>query len=340
VAGIEERWKFVQDAVTRQMGDAVGQLYCDQAYDEKAAARMDDLIKNVKQAFRDRLSSLPWMTEPTRKYAVMKLDSMVWMTGRPAKWRDYTSVAIEPGSFYENIFNLKVFNFNRDMAKVGKPVDNTEWEMPAPTVNAFYNPSKNQIVFPAGILQPPFFDKNADDAVIYGAIGAVIGHEIIHGFDDQGSKFDYKGNLKNWWTAEDSAAFAKLANRIVEQYSVYTVNENLKVNGKLTLGENIADIGGLAIAYQAYQYSRKSKPALPTIDGFTPDQRFFLSFAQVWRVNIRPEEAARRILTDPHSPGRYRCNGVTCNMDTFYKAFNVMEGEQMYRKPDDRVVIW
>jgi putative endopeptidase len=300
---------------------------------------MTALIGNVKAAFRDRLMGLSWMSKQTREYAVMKLDSMTWKIGKPSKWKDYSSVNIS-ASYSENILNLAQFEMSRKLSQVGKPVDKSEWRISAATVNAYYSSTANEIVFPAGILQPPFFDKNADDAVIYGAIGAVIGHEIIHGFDDQGRKFDYKGNLKNWWTADDSASFSKIADRIVQQYSAYTVNGDLKVNGRLTLGENIADIGGLAIAFQAFKYAQKNKPATGKIDGYTPDQRFFLSFAQVWRINIRPEEAARRILTDPHSPGKYRCNGVVCNMEPFYQAFNVKEGNAMYKNASDRIEIW
>ncbi|HEX5001208.1 MAG TPA: M13 family metallopeptidase [Bacteroidia bacterium] len=339
VTEMEERWKFVQETVDNLMGDALGQMYCEYAYDNNAEKKMVEMIGNIKTAFKDRLASLSWMSKETRKYAVMKLDSMVWKIGKPEKWLDYTSVDLN-GSFCENVIKLNAFEFNRKMNKVGKPVDRKEWGMSTPTVNAYYNPSLNEIVFPAGILQPPFFNKDADAAVNFGAIGAVIGHEIIHGFDDQGSKFDYKGNLHNWWTSTDSSNFATIADKIVKQYEQYTMNGDQHLNGRLTLGENIADIGGMAVSYQAYKYYLKSKPAPAPIDGLTGDQRFFISFGQVWRNNIRPEEAARRILTDPHSPGKYRCIGVVSNMEPFYAAFGVKETEPMYRGADVRVAIW
>ena len=339
IPDMPERWKSVLETINQYMGDALGQVYCESFYDDQADARMKTMIGNVKSAFRDRLGNLSWMSPETRKYAVMKLDSMTWKIGKPAVWRDYSSVVITD-NYCANIINLSFFEMRRKLSQVGMPVDKSEWRISASTVNAYYSASLNEIVFPAGILQPPFFDKNADDAVIYGAIGAVIGHEIIHGFDDQGRKFDFRGNLLNWWTSADSAAFSKITSRIVDQYAAYTVNDDLKVNGKLTLGENIADIGGLAIAYQAFKYSQKIKPAPGKIDGFTPDQRFFLSFAQVWRMNVRPEEAARRILTDPHAPGKYRCNGTLSNMESFYAAFGVTDKDAMFRSAQDRVVIW
>lgn len=259
--------------------------------------------------------------------------------GYPDKWKDYSSVGIDKTNFLKNIRACQAFEYRFNINKLGKPVDRTEWGMTPPTVNAYYNPSMNEIVFPAGILQLPFFDNAADDAINYGAIGGVIGHEMTHGFDDQGSQFDADGNLKNWWSDVDKERFKQRTDMLVAQYNSFTVLDTVHVNGELTLGENIADLGGIAIAYEAFKNTAQGK-GLDMIDGFTPDQRFFISWAQVWRQNIRDAETARRIIVDPHSPGIYRCNGPLSNMPEFYSAFGVREGDKMWRPESDRVKVW
>jgi putative endopeptidase len=279
------------------------------------------------------------MNPDTRKKAAEKLSTVMRKIGYPDKWKEYKGLEINRNSYYHNVINANKWNYEYMVNKVGKPVDRSEWGMTPPTVNAYYNPQLNEIVFPAGILQPPFFNPKADDAVNYGGIGAVIGHEFTHGFDDEGRNFDAKGNLTNWWTSEDSAQFVKRARIIVEQFGNYVVNDSLHVNGELTLGENIADLGGLSIAFEAFKRTPQGKSD-KKIDGFTPDQRFFLGFARIWAGHLRPEAAAQRIITDPHSPLKYRVNGPLSNMPEFYKAFAVKEGVYMWRPDSVRAKIW
>ena len=279
------------------------------------------------------------MSPETKKQALAKLAAIMPKIGYPEKWRDYSALEIKPDSYAENVMRAEAFETRYRLSKLGKPVDRTEWGMTPPTVNAYYNPTMNEIVFPAGILQPPFFNAEADDAVNYGAIGAVIGHEITHGFDDQGSRYDADGNMKNWWTSDDRKKFTALADKVVKEYNDCVALEDLHVNGRLTLGENMADLGGVAIAYAAYQKSLNGKPA-PVIDGFTGPQRFFIGFAQVWRGNIRDAEQRLRLRTDPHSPGKFRATVPLTNIEAFYEAFDVKPGDDMYRKPHDRVEVW
>jgi predicted metalloendopeptidase len=288
---------------------------------------------------RDRLMNTPWMDAATRANAMKKNNSFSVKIGYPDKWRDYSKLVINRDSYVGNVHRAAEFNSRRDLDKIGKPVDRSEWFMSPPTVNAYYNPQMNEIVFPAGILQPPFFDLKADDAVNYGGIGAVIGHEITHGFDDQGRQFDAKGNLDEWWTAESTTRFNERAAGIVKQFNAYQV-EDLHVNGELTQGENIADLGGLKIAFAALQAARRENPAPAKIDGFTPEQRFFLSWATVWRDKKRPEALRMQVQTDLHSPAEFRANGPLTNLEEFWKAFEVPEGAKMRRSGAARVEIW
>jgi putative endopeptidase len=300
---------------------------------------MLQLVKNVQETFAERIAKLDWMSDSTKDQALLKLNAIVNKIGFPDKWEKYEGVAINRDDFYGNMQSIYNYRYQKMVNRMGKPVDKTEWGMTPPTINAYYNPSNNEIAFPAGILQFPFFDFDADDAINYGGAGAVIGHELTHGFDDQGRQFAADGNLKDWWTADDAKKFTDRANKVVEQYNAYTVNDSIHVNGKLTLGENLADLGGLNIAYAAFKKTPQGK-SNTKIDGFTPDQRFFLSWAQVWRSNILPESASQRILTDPHSPGMHRANGPVVNMDSWYKAFDVQPGDDLYKPEDERISIW
>jgi putative endopeptidase len=327
----KERKRQTADLIDRQIGEALGKLFVERAFKPEAKARMQELIDNVKTAFAERIKRLDWMSEETKKQALIKLEAITHKIGYPEIWETYEGVDISPENFYQNIINTRIFRFNKMLADYGKPRDKNRFGMSPPTVNAYYSPLANEIVFPAGILQPPFFYPDADDAVNYGGIGAVIGHELSHGFDDSGAKYDADGNLKNWWSKEDSTKFAALANMVVEQYNEYTVLDTLKINGKLTLGENIADLGGLSVAYEALQIAlKKNNPGL--IDGFTPEQRFFLSWAQVWRGLYRPETMATYIKTDSHSPGIWRVNGTLSNMKEFHDAFGIKDGSKMKRQ--------
>ena len=336
---IKERWNRMVSFTDGYLGDALGQLYVAKYFPPDAKKKADELVSNLMAVYKDRITKLDWMGEETKKKALEKLGTIVRKIGYPDKWKDYAGVEITRDNFFANLMSLTKYNYQYMIDKIGQPVDRTEWGMTPPTVNAYYNPLMNEIVFPAGILQPPFFNKDADDAVNYGGIGMVIGHEITHGFDDEGRNYDSKGNLTQWWTSEDSAKFSSRAQLIVDQYSQYVVNDSLHVNGKLCLGENIADIGGLTIAYHAFKNTEQGK-GNNKIDGLTPDQRFFLGFAHVWAGSIRPKEAARRIITDPHSPGNYRVNGSTSNMSEFYVAFGVKEGDLMWRNDSIRAKIW
>lgn len=333
------RWQRMSSLIDNNLGELLGELYVERYFKPEAKQRMLTLVTNLEKAFEGRLKELDWMSDETKKRALEKLASFTKKIGYPEKWRDYSSVTINRNDFLGNIYRTNQWAYEDMINRFGKPIDKTLWGMTPPTINAYYNSVNNEIAFPAGILQFPFFDFDADDAINYGGIGAVIGHEIIHGFDDSGRQYAADGNLKEWWTKEDAERFTDRANKVVELYESFTVLDTLHVNGKLTLGENIADIGGLAIAYEAFKQTRQFKEG-KTIDGFTPAQRFFLSWAQIWRINMLPETQAQRILTDPHSPGMYRVNGPLMNMDEFYQAFAIKEGDKMYVPKEKRIRIW
>jgi putative endopeptidase len=333
------RWQFISGIIDGQMGDLLGQLYVDQYFKPEAKTRMLELVNNLQQTFSSRIRQLDWMSDETKAKALEKLSTFSKKIGYPDKWKDYSSITIDKNDFIGNIRRASQWAYNDMIARFGKPVDKTRWGMTPPTINAYYSPLNNEIAFPAGILQFPFFDFSADDAVNYGAIGSVISHEITHGFDDNGSQYAADGNLKNWWTKEDETKFKARANQVVEQYNAFTVLDTIHVNGKLTLGENIADLGGLSMAYDAFTKTKQFKEG-KTIDGFTPAQRFFLSWAQVWRNNALPETQAQLILTDSHAPGMHRANGPIVNMEAWYQAFNIHPGDRMYKAPEQRIKIW
>jgi putative endopeptidase len=322
------------------LSDALGQAYVAQYFTPAAKARALDMVRNLESVFHDRLITLGWMSDTTKAQAEAKLAAFTNKIGYPDKWRDYSSVSIKPGPFLNNLLAVNTYERRRDLAKIGQPVDRTDWGMTPPTVNAYYNSQMNEIVFPAGILQPPFFDPNADDAVNYGGMGAVIGHEMTHGFDDQGAQFDAQGNLRNWWSAADLEKFKRGTGLVASQFDSYTVLDSVHVNGKLTLGENLADLGGLSISYAALQKALAEKGRPANIDGFTPEQRFFLAWAQIWRANTTPEAARLRINTDPHSPGEWRTNGPISNLPQFAAAFGCKSGDPMVRPESVRPVIW
>jgi putative endopeptidase len=320
--------------------DALGQAYVAQYFTPTAKQRALEMVRNLESVFHDRLQTLGWMSDTTKTQAETKLAAFTNKIGYPDKWRDYTTLTIKPGPFLNNQIAVREYERRRELARIGQPVDRTEWGMTPPTVNAYYNPSMNEIVFPAGIMQPPFFDPKADDAVNYGGMGAVIGHEMTHGFDDQGAQFDAQGNLRNWWSAPDLEKFKRGTGLVSSQFDSYTVLDSLHVNGKLTLGENLADLGGLSISYAALEKALAQKGRPPLIDGFTPEQRFFLAWAQIWRQNITPEAQRVRINTDPHSPGEWRTNGPLSNMPQFTAAFGCKPGDPMVRPDSVRPVIW
>lgn len=334
-----ERWKKMVQRVDGGLGELLGQLYVKKYFNEAAKKRMDELVNNLQKAFEARIAKLDWMSDSTKLMAKNKLNAFLKKIGYPTKWKNYDDVTIDKNNFFANAMNVRMHNQKEMLDKIGKPVDRNEWMMTAPTVNAYYNPTNNEIVFPAGILQPPFFDANADDAINYGAIGMVIGHEMTHGFDDQGSQYDANGNLKNWWSKEDNTKFKAKTSGVAKLYNSFTLFDSVHVNGELTLGENIADIGGLAIAYDAFKMTKQGQ-GNEKIDGFTPDQRFFLGFAQSWRIKNREATARLRLNVDPHSPEMYRVDGPVYNFDPFYAAFNVKEGDKMYIKPQDRLHVW
>jgi putative endopeptidase len=339
---IRDRWKRAVSVVENLMGDAVGKLYVERHFPPGAKARMDALVANLREAYRVSINSLEWMTPATREKALVKLDKFTPKIGYPKTWRDYSKLVVERGDLYGNYRRGYAVGYERELAKLGGPVDRDEWFMTPQTVNAYYNPGMNEIVFPAAILQPPFFDAEADDAANYGGIGAVIGHEIGHGFDDQGAKYDGDGNLVDWWTDEDRAEFGARTKALIEQYEEYVpraLQDGHHVNGAFTVGENIGDLGGLSIALLAYRLSLKGEPA-PVIDGLTGEQRVFFGWAQVWRTKSRDAEAIRRLAVDPHSPPEFRCNGVIRNMDAFYDAFEVSKDDELYLEPERRVRIW
>ncbi len=335
-----ERWKKVVNSANTNLGELLGQLYVEKYFKPEAKTRMDELVNNLQKVFALRIKNLDWMTAETKQKATEKLNVFLKKIGYPSKWKNYDDVTIVEGDYLNNNRSARVHNYKETIAKIDQKVDKTEWAMSPPTVNAYYNPTFNEIVFPAGILQFPFFDANADDAINYGAIGAVIGHEMTHGFDDQGRQYDAEGNMKDWWTKADADKFKIKADKVVTLYSGFTLLDNQHVNGNLTLGENLADIGGLAIAYDAFKLTEQGKEAKKEIDGLTPDQRFFLSFAQVWRIKDRDENMRVRIQTDPHSPEMFRVNGAVYNMEAFYKAFDIKPTGKMYRSPENRLVIW
>ncbi|MDT5312948.1 MAG: putative endopeptidase [Mycobacterium sp.] len=339
---IRDRWKRGVALVENLMGDAVGKLYVERHFPPDAKARMDELVANLREAYRVSISDLDWMTPETRERALAKLDKFTPKIGYPVRWRDYPGLVIDRADLYGNYKRGNAVGYDRELAKLGGPVDRDEWFMTPQTVNAYYNPGMNEIVFPAAILQPPFFDAEADDAANYGGIGAVIGHEIGHGFDDQGAKYDGDGNLVDWWTDSDRAEFGSRTEALIAQYEDFTPRQlsgGQHVNGAFTVGENIGDLGGLSIALLAYELSLGGKPA-PVIDGLTGVQRVFFGWAQVWRTKSRDAEAIRRLAIDPHSPPEFRCNGVIRNIDAYYDAFDVDESDALYLDPEQRVRIW
>ena len=333
------RWQRMSSLIDRSLSDFIGELYVEKYFKPEAKQRMLELVKNLQTAFAERISKLDWMSAETKAKALEKLAAITNKIAYPDKWKTYDGLTIDKNNFFDNIQKISIWQYNFMLSRLGTKVDKTQWGMTPPTVNASYSPSNNDITFPAGILQFPFFDFGADDAVNYGGIGAVIGHEITHGFDDQGRQYAADGNLKDWWTKEDGDKFKTKANEVVEQYNALTVLDTIHVNGRLTLGENLADLGGLNMAFEAFKKTKEFKKG-KKIDGFTPTQRFFLSWAQVWRNTVLPETAAQLILTDPHSPGLHRGNGPIVNMDVWYKAFNVQPGDKLYKKPEDRTYIW
>ncbi len=332
------RWKRVQEATNNALSEAIGQLYVQKYFPAESKKRMLELVQNLRVSLGERIKQLAWMSDETKAKALAKLDAVNVKVGYPDKWRDYSALEVSTDSYVANVLRARQFDFNFMISKVNKPVDRTEWQMAPQEVNAYYNPNMNEIVFPAAILQPPFFYADADNAVNYGAIGVVIGHEMTHGFDDQGRLYDKVGNLADWWTADDSKLFGERTKVLVNQFNNYTVLDTLKANGELSLGENIADLGGLNIAY--YAMKKASTGNEKPIDGFTPDQRFFLAYAHLWAQNIRDKEIVRRTKEDPHSLGRFRVLGPLRNMPEFYKAFDVKEGDYMFLKEADRAVIW
>jgi putative endopeptidase len=337
----EPRWQRVSRVIDSKIGEALGKIFIEKHFPPTARARMAELIGNLKAVFRDRLQKLDWMTEATRAKAIVKFERFTEKIGHPENFRDYSSVSISRNDYFGNVQRAAIFESRRQLARVGKPVDKAEWHMTPQTVNAYFNPLQNEIVFPAGILQPPFFDVEMDDAVNYGAIGMVIGHEITHGYDDEGRKYDADGNLNEWWTEADAKAFEDRAQKVVAQFDGYQALPGLSVNGKLTLGENIADLGGTSIAFEALQRALTKDPSKRRrIDGFTPEQRFFLSASQVWRINCREAEARRLITVDPHSPGQFRAIGAHVNMPEFFSAFGIQPGAAMWRAPELRAKIW
>jgi putative endopeptidase len=334
------RWERVVMATDRLLGEALGQLYVAKEFPPEAKARADAMVRNLKQTLRERLAHLDWMSPKTREQALRKLDAMAVKIGYPTKWRDYSGLAVDGDVFAKNVMAAHAFDVRYRLDKIGKPVDRDEWHMTPPTVNAYYNPNLNEIVFPAGILQPPFFDPKADDPLNYGAIGTVIGHEMTHGFDDQGRKYDAAGNLRDWWLPEDELRYKERAAKIAAQYGGYVALDDQHINGQLTLGENIADLGGVKIAHVALQKALRDKPEAGKIDGFTPEQRFFLAYAQIWRGKMRPEAQRLRLLTDPHSPGRFRVLGPLFNMPEFFEAFGVTTEEAKGHLNPTPVSIW
>lgn len=337
----EPRWQRAAKVIDGGIGEALGQLYVAKHFPPSARERMNTLVGNLRAVFKDRLAKVEWMSVATREKALIKFSRFTQKIGHPERFRDYSRLRIRPDDYLGNVRRAAIFESRRQLARVGSEVDRSEWHMTPQTVNAYFNPLQNEIVFPAGILQPPFFDALADDAVNYGAIGMVIGHEMTHGYDDQGRQFDADGNLQDWWTEQDAKEFEARSARLIEQYNGYEVLPGLHVNGKLTLGENIADLGGLSVAYEALQRALGQDPVKrKPIDGFTPEQRFFLSLSQLWRTNTREQEARRLVTVDPHSPGQVRAIASHVNLQEFFDAFSIREGAPMWRAPAARAKIW
>ncbi|MGL1956446.1 MAG: peptidase M13 [Colwellia sp.] len=342
LSGREEQrpqWKRGVSVVNSNLGEVIGKVYVTRHFTPKAKFRMSELVENLRNAYGVSINDLSWMSDDTKKSAQIKLAAFTPKIGYPDKWEDYSDLTIKSDDIISNIINARKVSNDKEIAKLGGPIRKWEWHMTPQTVNAYYSPPANEIVFPAAILQPPFFNMEADDAVNYGAIGAVIGHEMGHGFDDQGSKYDAKGNLRNWWTEQDLKEFSNRTKSLVDQYANFQVFDDLQLNGELTLGENIGDLSGVTIAYKAYQASLKGKEA-PVIDGLTGDQRFFMGYAQVWRGKVVEKTMRNRVATDPHSPGEFRVIGILSNIDKFYETFDVKKGDAMYIAPEKRVKIW
>jgi putative endopeptidase len=349
LAGVQQmrpRWKRVLSMTNDKLGDAIGQLYVEKTFPPEAKQKALEMVDNIKLAFADRIKELEWMTDSTKEMALKKLSTFTVKMGYPDKWNDYVGLEVntdpETSSYFQNVMNANRFQTRREFAKLGKPVDRTEWQMTPQTINAYYNPLFNEIVFPAAILQPPFYDYRADEAVNYGGIGAVIGHEISHGFDDQGAKFDSFGNLKNWFKQQDYTNFQRKGKSLASQFDRYEPLPGVFVQGQFTLGENIGDLGGITVAYYGFKRFLRENPGRHpgSINGFTPEQRFFISWATIWRVKYRDEALRTHVLTDPHSPGMYRANGPLSNFLPFYETFGVKEGDKMFRSESERVVIW
>ncbi len=336
---LEPRWKRGVSTLEASLGDAVGKLYVKDHFPAERKAHMEVLVKNLLAAYKDSIDTLDWMSPATKKEAQTKLAKFTPKIGYPNKWKEYTALTVKRDDLVGNVMRSRDVEYNRELNKLGKPIDRDEWGMTPQTVNAYYNPELNEIVFPAAILQPPFFDAKADDAVNYGGIGAVIGHEISHGFDDQGSQYDGDGNMRNWWTEEDGKRFGEKTKALINQYAAFSPLEGYNVNGELTLGENIGDNSGLAIAYKAYKISLKGKTA-PVIDGLTGVQRLLLSWCQIWQQKGRDAETIRLLTIDPHSPNEFRCNQIVRNIDAFYEAFDVQPGDALWLDEDKRVTIW
>jgi putative endopeptidase len=336
---LQPRWKRCVQGTDNVLGEALGQFYVEKTFTPEAKARAQRMVMNLIEALREDLATLKWMSDETRQRATAKLDAFARKIGYPDKWRNYEALSISRDGYAENVRRGAEFEVRRNLAKIGQPVDRSEWGMTPPTVNAYYNPSMNEIVFPAGIMQPPFYDPLAVDAVNYGGMGAVIGHEMTHGFDDQGARFDASGNLEDWWTETDYKSFRQRTDCVVKQFDAFEAEPGLHLQGKLVVGESVADLGGLTLAYRAFQKAQAGKPN-KLIDGFTPEQRFFLGWAQVWSSSIRPEEARRRVITDPHPLGRFRVNGPLSNMPAFSEAFQCKVGDAMVRPPEQRCEIW
>ena len=337
----EPRWQRAARTLDGALGEALGRLYVDRHFPPVARERMNELVEDLKAVFRDRLQRVEWMEPATRRLALEKFERFTTKIGHPPTFRDYSAIEIRPDDHLGNVWRAAEFEMQRQLARIGRPVDRSEWGMTPQTVNAYFNPAYNEIVFPAGILQPPFFDFEMDDAVNYGAIGVVIGHEITHGYDDQGRKYDAEGNLRDWWTATDTREFEARARKLEEQFSRYEALPGQFVNGQLTLGENMADLGGLDIAFEALQRALQRHPdRRRTVEGLTPEQRFFLSLSQLWRVNWREPELRRRLVVDPHSPGQFRAIGSHVNSPAWYEAWSIPESSPLYRPPAERVKIW
>ncbi len=337
---LQPRWRRCVVATDNLLGEALGQIYVEKQFPPEAKARMQTMIDNLVNAYRDRLKKTDWMSDATRQQAVLKLEAFARKIGYPAKWKDYSSLRLSRDSYFTNTRQASALEEKRDIDKIGKPVDKNEWRMTPPTVNAYYTPTENEIVFPAGILQPPFFDARADDALNYGAIGAVIGHEITHGFDDQGSQFDPQGNLRSWWTTDDRNKFTNRAECVAEQFGSYKTSDGTNLNGKLVLGESIADLGGITIAYQAFLKSIEGKPRPANIDGFTPEQRFFIGWGVIWAQSQREESERQQALSDSHPLNRFRTNGPLSNLPEFAAAFGCKAGEAMVRDANRRCQVW